>query len=123
MGDEIRFDLEEDTQPMKTVATPVTPTQAQLDEHRIDHLPYRSWCDDCVEAFGREWSHTASGEATGKRTIPLISCDYLYVTARGVFSHKEFTPVEGEDFLKVLVVYDGATRCLFAHGVPRKGVD
>ena len=48
---------EEEVQPRRVQRTPVLPTQSELDEHRIDHLPYRSWCPECVEGFGREMEH------------------------------------------------------------------
>ena len=113
---------EEEVEPGKSLPTPTMPTQSELDEHRDNgHIPYRQWCSQCVEGFGREKPHL--GGAGKTRSIPLISCDYLFVTARGVFTRSEFVPVEGEEVLKVLVVYDGATGSLFAHAVPRKGPD
>ena len=53
----------------------------------------------------------------------MISCDYLFVTSRGTFLRKDYTPLEGEEALKVLVVYCNSTKCIFAHAVPQKGVD
>ena len=47
--------------------------------------------------------------------------DYFFVSPKGVFSRKELSDGEIEAALKVLVVYDSATRCVFAHAVPRKG--
>ena len=35
---------------------PGQPTQTQLEDHRVDHLPYRSWCPECV-----------AGKATGEQ--------------------------------------------------------
>ena len=49
---------EEEAQPQRLVKTPYTPTAAEMAEHRANgHLPYRCWCPDCVEGFGREWAH------------------------------------------------------------------
>ena len=72
-----------------------------------------------MEAFGREWQHAAH---IGKQTIPLMSCDYLFVTPKGVFLRNELPDDERERALKVLVAYCGATGCIFAHAVPVKGV-
>ena len=30
------------------VATPYKPTQAEVDDHYLTHLPYRSWCRHCI---------------------------------------------------------------------------
>ena len=35
--------------PTKVIARPGMPTQAEIERHRIDHIPYRSWCPECVE--------------------------------------------------------------------------
>ena len=127
-GDDVRDSAEvevqaeeEETEPRQSPPSPQMPTQSEIHEHNIDHIPYRHWCKHCVEGYGRERAHAASGEKP--RSIPLISCDYLFMTNRGVFARKEFVPVEGEEVLKVLVAYDSSTRAIFAHAVPRKGPD
>ena len=67
----------EEAQPQRLVKTPYTPTKAEMAEHRANgHVPYRCWCPDCVEGFGREWAHTGSGV---DRDFPMVSCDYLYI--------------------------------------------
>ena len=55
--EEIR--AEEDIEQINTLPAPDLPTQAEVEEHRVTHLPYRSWCDDCVEAMAREFGHSA----------------------------------------------------------------
>ena len=121
LGEQIVAGEQEEVQPQKHLKAPDMPSKADIAEHRANgHLPYRSWCPDCVEAFGREWPHLTHG---GARSIPLISCDYLFVTPKGIFLRKELTNEERERALKVLVAYCGATGCLFAHAVPAKGVD
>ena len=47
----------EDVQPVKGLYTPEMPSRAVIEQHRVDHWPYRSWCDECNEGFGREASH------------------------------------------------------------------
>ena len=49
--------------------------------------------------------------------------DYLFLTARGCFTRREYEPLEGEAHLKGLVKYDSLSRALSAHAVPQKGVD
>ena len=43
----------EDVQPQQTMSTPQLPPRAVIDDRMIDHCPYRSWCDERVEGFGR----------------------------------------------------------------------
>ena len=66
---------EEEAQAQRVVKTPDMPTAAEMAEHRANgHMPYRSWCPDCVDGFGREWAHRAHGRAED-RLIPPVSCD------------------------------------------------
>ena len=55
--------------------------------------------------------------------MPSVSCDYLYLTASGVFARGELTDEERDGALQILVAYCGATKSLFANAVPRKGAD
>ena len=58
---------DEDAEEQRGLRTPATPTPEELADHVANgHLPYRSWCPDCVEASGREWPHS-HGEG---RSIP-----------------------------------------------------
>ena len=115
------LDEEEETQPVRALSSPNMPTVSEVREHEIDHIPFRNWCKACIEGFGQERGHMSiDAEA---RQIPIISFDYVLLTARGAFTRQEYAPLEGEDSLKILVVKDGKTKCLFAHGVPVKGVD
>ena len=59
--------------PQQTVKTPYTPTASELAKHRIDHLPYRDWCPECVDGFGREKPHSHDAN---RRWVPVISMDY-----------------------------------------------
>ena len=110
-------------EPRRVAPTPDTPTASQRAEHETTHIPYRSWCDHCVEAFGRERGHLAHGHDGGRR-IPLISMDYLFVTEKGVFTRDDAgTDVDAPTTLKVLVIYDSFSKAPFAVAVPRKGAD
>ena len=62
----------EEVRDAKQVKQLAMPTQEEVDAHRVSHLPYRRWCPECVEAFGRERGHRKQDE---ERTIPLVSCD------------------------------------------------
>ena len=47
-------DEEEEPQPHRSIAALGLLTKAEMAEHRANgHQPYRSWCSDCVEGFGR----------------------------------------------------------------------
>ena len=120
-GDEEITAPEEEATPSKAMVRPSTPSQEEIDRHRIDHLPYRDWCPECVEGFGRERAHHASRDHD--RTIPLISLDYMYLARSGVFAREELPQGERDGAIRVIVAKCASTQCLFAHAVPQKGVD
>ena len=45
----------------KKVQDPRVPTHAEVDDHNMTHLPYRSWCTHCVRGR-REAPHHKSGD-------------------------------------------------------------
>ena len=82
---------EEECEMRKALPTPIAPTPSEIEDHRVDHLPYRPWCDHCVEGQGRERGHFSVDQS--KRGLSTLSMDYLFVTSTGVFTRAEF---EGE---------------------------
>ena len=63
----------------RTLPSPYMPTLSEIRQHKTTHLPYRSWCDECVEAFAREWPHLHRSDPSG-RSIPVIHMDYACLT-------------------------------------------
>ena len=96
------------------------PTQEEVDLHRISRLPYRCWCPERVEAFARKWGHRKQETS---RSIPLVSCDYLYITKNGLCAREKLSEEEREASATVLVMYCSSSHKPFANGVPRKGAD
>ena len=74
-----------------------------------------------MEGFGSERAHHAVKD--DERAIPVVSCDYMFLTANGVFARDEVPEEEGRSATKVIVAKCSKTRCLFAHVVPQKGID
>jgi hypothetical protein len=77
---EIEADTNEDVQPQQTMPTPDLPSRAVIEEHRIDHWPPRTWCDECNEGHGRERSH---GKVSEQHRVAIVSLDYAFVTRNG----------------------------------------
>ena len=71
VGDLIDEAPVDEVQAHKSLPTPVLPSLSERMEHRITHLPYRSWCPECVEAFARERAHKSA--MTEERQFPLVS--------------------------------------------------
>ena len=75
----------EDVQPVRIFKTPEMPPREEVEEHRVDHRPYRSWCDECREGAGREDAHSN----VESHSIARISMDYLLITRKGIYTNKE----------------------------------
>ena len=108
---------EDDCAPKRTAPDPGAPTQQQIDDHEIDHVPYRCWCEACVAGRGIGDQHRAGPEST----VPVISFDYLLVTKKGIKLKGQAQP--GEVLLKILVVKDSMSKVISAHVVRSKGVE
>ena len=59
--------------PVRIAKCPGAPTQKEVDDHYVSHIPYRSWCQVCVKAKGKEQPHKKHTTKGGK---PTISFDY-----------------------------------------------
>ena len=53
---------EEEARAVNAPPIPCTPSLKEVLEHRLTHLPYRSWCPHCVRGKGRNDRHTSSGQ-------------------------------------------------------------
>ena len=110
----------EDAQPQQGMPTPELPPRAVVDKHCIDHWPPRSWCDECIEGHGRESRH---GQVLDSHRVAIVSMDYAFVTRRGTVVSEGDDGWDDEEALKLLIVKDSLSRAVFAHAVPRKGVN
>ena len=92
-------------------ADPGQPTAEERRKHNITHLPYRSWCADCVAGRGRGFAHT-SHQVLGEDALPTVGMDYHYMG------------IEGEEgTVPMLCVKCVHTKMVFDHVVTKKGVD
>ena len=73
---EENLDVEqEEAAPRRTLRDPGEPTKEEWEEHRIDHVPYRSWCPYCVRGRGSGVPHKRVEEES---RIPTFGFDYLH---------------------------------------------
>ena len=117
--DEAVIDAREDVEPMRTLPTPIMPSKSEVEQHRIDHWPPRSWCDECVEGFGCEKGHFRKSDDEPRSAI--ISFDYMFLKRTGEYGEIEGDIADGG--IKILVVNDSKSRSVFSYVVPQKGID
>ena len=89
---------------------PCVPSQADVDEHNLTHLPYRSWCPWCVAARKPNTPHSTLPSFS--REIPLLVADYCFLRDK-----------VDQDLLTVLVARLYPSRAVVAIPCDAKGVD
>ena len=121
-GEELRAS-EEEEQAMKVVSltSPFQPTLSQYLDHCVTHYPYQSWCPHCIEGKGREFGH--STRAKEQSDVPTVSFDYAFLSDGEEILTQDAFDAAGESVVKLLVVRDDRSKALFAHVVPKKGID
>ena len=80
----------------------------EVEEHNTTHLPHRLWLPVCVQTRGEEEPHRKVREHSWNPTVSMV-CNSFGVA-----------PTE-EDEVAMIVVENGATRCVAAHACEYKG--
>ena len=119
-AEESETDSHEEALPKVVARDPGAPTQAEIDEHNVDHIPYRSWCECCVMGRGTGEQHRAGPESR----VPIIAFDYLFISQAKLVTKSEIDEEEAKKALiKILIVKDTKSKATFAHVVRHKGIE
>jgi hypothetical protein len=94
----------------KPARDPGAPTQAMRDAHAATHLPFRSWCDECVQGRRDAPPHCRSKRAAGE--VPEVAFDYAFVRRD-----------DEEEVATLLVMRDRDSKAVRAWVLERKGAD
>ena len=124
----------EDIMPWRRPTIPKMPSASEVEDHRKSHLPYRSWCRECVMGRGLGEPHRSHTQV--EHTVPRVGIDYWYITTGGLKTYSELEYGETKEgkakfledrkkgvVVKCLIVRCHETKSLFAHVVPCKGAD
>ena len=81
---EIQDDVEEasreeneeaEAQIPRAARTPITPSQKQIEEHRRNHCPYRSWCALCLRGQAKDDSQCTVRGELAESSVVRVSMD------------------------------------------------
>ena len=75
----------EDINPTRIVRNPLNPSKEERERHNINHCPYRSWCNVCVEGRGKEDPHYRNNNKDVNTGIPIIALDYKSAGKEGTY--------------------------------------
>ena len=126
--DEVADDQEEEeVEPLRKATSPTMPSAAEVEEHRLTHVPYRCWCPECC--MGRGLGEQRGAHAGRPHDVPIIGIDFWYITTGGIKRRDELTDSDEElknaresgKMVKCLIVRCHATKSVFAHVIPSKG--
>ena len=106
-GDEAEEAVEEATA-AKTARDPQAPSKAEWLAHQATHLPYRSWCQECVA--GRRDNPGHRRVPAEERLVPEVMLDYAFVRTD-----------DERETLTILVVKDRESRAIRASVMTMKG--
>ena len=83
----IEIKNEQETAKLKAASCPVRPSEADVGDHRLTHLPYRNWCPECVA--GRGLGEQRGRHAGRDHEIPRVGIDYWFITTGGLKTRRE----------------------------------
>ena len=90
----------------RSLLGPKMPSQKEVDEHCLTHLPYRNWCLHCGEGKGKITPHFKQSRVGG---LPETHVDYCCMST------------EGNPLATILVAKERMTKMAMATVVPMKG--
>ena len=91
----------------RKIADPRMPSQDEVDQHNLTHLPYRSWCVHCVRGRGEATPHRRAERDEG--AVPEVHMDYCFLGKAD------------EEAQPILVVRERDTRMMLSFLVREKG--
>ena len=86
---------EEEAREVRAPPIPITPSQQEVERHRLTHRPYRAWCPHCVRGKGRADQHRRSSQKEEWQGVPKLASDYFYIGQRRPTNRAERDREEG----------------------------
>ena len=103
------FEEPEEAKVSKPARDPLAPTQAEREAHEATHLPFRSWCAECVG--GRRDNPPHTKRAPEEHQVAEVMLDYAFVRRQGE-----------TETMTVLLAKDRDSRAMRAWTMRHKGV-
>ena len=102
----------------KTVRYDPRPSELEVEEHNITHLPYRSWCPHCVRGKAPAGQHRKRNKQEKVNDeVPVVSMDYCYMQNNKDDEKEDEEKVNGNP---TLVTSCRRTKMVFASGITER---
>ena len=92
----------------RVLKDPGQPSQKDIDDHAATHLPFRSWCSECVRGRKNNPAHRRASDFDAG-AVPSVHLDYCFLRDGD------------EELLTVVVIRDKISKVVFASAVENKG--
>ena len=109
------FDESEEGRKAKSNTVQNLPSQSEIDEHMLTHVPFRSWCRFCV--MGKSVAAPHRRVDKSDETIPTVSIDYAFL------NEKQEVDTREDSGMPILVIKDRKSGMMQSRVVPAKGND
>ena len=74
--DESDLDREHGQRRVRTMLDPKLPSEAEVKQHYLTHMPFRNWCPHCVRGRGKEMDHKKRDAEA--HSMPEYHMDYCF---------------------------------------------
>ena len=101
--------------PVPVAEPPAVPSEAEVKQHRLTHIPFAAWCSACVKTRSRGDKHGTRKEVD--RT-PVVQVDFFFTSVDPDGRPKD---TEAEEHTCSMVGIDVDTRMILAVPGPNKG--
>ena len=108
--EDTRGEESEEVRRPRTTRRPTEPTRKEREEHKITHMPFRTWCRLCVSARGRDRHHRTT--VRSELGVPLMGIDFFFLGDEN-----------SSGTIPAVVLKDYGTKAVFAHVIPAKGCE
>ena len=98
----------------QALAQPVGPTEAERDSHRLTHLPFQPWCEECVSGKAKS-DQRRRDQSTAKEGVGVIQMDYFFLSP-----DKEEEVEDESRLVTILCMTDTVTGWPLALQLPNK---
>ena len=80
---DIELEVENESQEArapKVFRDPGAPTETEIEQHNVTHLPFRAWCPSCVEGKARDRAHRR--QDVEEKSSAEVVLDYGFLGAQ-----------------------------------------
>ena len=87
------------------ICIPCRPSQAEVDKHNETHIPFRNWCEICIQGRAENYPHKKAEKE--EREVPSVHMDICYTRPKEEMRNKE------EKSKPILVMKDKDTHQIY----------